>query len=57
MGITPATAAKLAEMREWAADPQAWVWPVQGRAIFPADVVGKSDTELLEFIRQRINEQ
>lgn len=56
MGITPATAAKLAEMREWAADPQAWVWPVQGRAIFPADVVGKSDTELLEFIRQRINE-
>jgi hypothetical protein len=54
------TAAWLAEMREWAADPRALIFPINGErrsiALFPADIVGKSDDELLAFIAGRLDE-
>lgn len=56
----PATAALLAALREWAVLPGAQIYPIRTKtkniAIFPEDVVGKSDEELLAFIRQRLNE-
>ena len=61
MGTQPATAALLANLREWAADPDALCYPVQttkGRAVmFPEDVAGRSDDELLALICARLNER
>ena len=61
MGTQPATAALLANLREWAADPEALCYPVQttkGRAVmFPEDVAGRSDDELLALICARLNER
>lgn len=50
----------LARLRWWASDPRALIFPVQGKhgsiAIFPDDVIGKSDEELLAFIVKRCDE-
>ncbi|HBZ07468.1 MAG TPA: hypothetical protein DEP03_14200 [Massilia sp.] len=60
MGIGPATTALIANLREWAADPGAWCYPVKttrGRAvIFPEDVVGCTDEQLVALICARLNE-
>lgn len=56
----PATAALLASLREWAADPGAQIYPVCTKtkkiAIFPGDVIGRTDDELVAFIRERLDE-
>jgi hypothetical protein len=61
VGTAPATAALLADMREWAADPLAVYFPVnttRGCAlIFPEDVAGRTDNELVALICARLNEQ
>ena len=61
MGIGPATAALIADLREWAADPGAWCYPVEttrGRAVlFPEDVDGRTDEQLVAVIRERLNEK
>lgn len=47
-------------MREWAAAPGAVIYAVGTKthniAIFPDDVLTRTDEQLLEFIRQRLNE-
>ena len=57
----PATTALLTELRAWAADPLAVYFPVnttRGRAlIFPEDVAGHTDNELVALICARLNEQ
>ena len=61
MGTTPATAALLAALREWAADPEALCFPVnttRGCAVlFPEDVAGRTDNELVALICARLNEK
>ena len=61
MGIGPATAALLADIREWAADPGAVCFPVnttRGRAVlYPEDVAGRTDNELLTVICEQLNEK
>jgi hypothetical protein len=58
--LLPATTAWLANIRAEAAGPRALVVVVKGPrgpvAIFPEDVVGKSDDELLAFIASRLDE-
>jgi len=58
--IGPATTALLAQLREWAADPGAWCYPVEttrGRAVlFPEDVAGRTDEQLVAVICARLNE-
>lgn len=58
--MQPAIAARLADIREWAADPSAVIYPIRTHthnfALFPHDVIGTTDEQLLEFIRQRCNE-
>jgi hypothetical protein len=53
-------AAWLTGMRDWAAQPDAQIFTVQGKrgsiAIFPDDVNGKTDDELLALVRERCNE-
>jgi hypothetical protein len=60
VGTTPADAARLADMREWAADPGAVCYPVttnSGRAvIFPEDIAGRTDEQLLTLIRERCSD-
>lgn len=47
-------AARLAEMREWASYPDAVVWLIKGRVIFPEDVLSRpDDNDLIEFIRAK----
>jgi len=57
----PATTALLTELRAWAADPEALCYPVQttrGRAVmFPEDVTGHTDEQLVALICARLNEQ
>lgn len=44
----------LQSLREWAQDPQAWVWVMKGVVIFPDDVTDRpDDDELIEFLRAR----
>jgi hypothetical protein len=54
-------AAFLAALREWASDPGALIYTVRGKsgsiAIFPEDVTGRTDDELLAFVRERLNEE
>jgi hypothetical protein len=51
----------LPHLREWASDPDAVCYPVstnKGRVIvFPEDVAGRTDDQLLATIRERLNEQ
>jgi hypothetical protein len=58
--MSPDTAAWLANVRAEAAAPGALVVVVRGKsrsvAIFPDQVVGKSDDELLAFIVSRLAE-
>jgi hypothetical protein len=58
--MSPDPAALLPEIREWAADPRALVFPINGErrsiALFPAEVIGKTDDELLRFIAARLAE-
>jgi hypothetical protein len=58
--VSPDTAAWLANVRAEAAAPGALFVVVRDHsrsvAIFPEDVVGKSDNELLAFIAQRLAE-
>jgi hypothetical protein len=60
MSIPSAQAAFLADMREWARDPQALVYTVRGKhgmvAIAPEDVTSKTDEELMAFIAMRCRE-
>lgn len=52
MGTPPASL--LADLRAWASDPRALVYLVEGaRAILPADVIGRTDDELLALVRER----
>ena len=54
------TAAWLANLRAEAAAPGALLVAVEGNppvAIFPDDMVGKSDDELLAFVRARLDEK
>lgn len=57
----PATAALLASLREWAVVPGASIFPVCTKtkkiAIFPEDVISRTDDELLAFVCERLNEQ
>lgn len=57
----PATTALLTELRAWAADLEAVCYPVQttrGRAVlFPEDVAGRTDNELVALICARLNEK
>jgi len=59
--IGPATTALLTELRAWAADPGALCYPVQttrGRAvIYPDDVAGRTNEELIAVICERLNER
>jgi hypothetical protein len=56
--MSPADAALIANVRAEAAAAGAVIIPVDGRvAIFPEDIVGKSDDELLSFIEARLTEQ
>lgn len=59
--MSPDTAAWLANVRAEAAGPGALLVVVRDGsrsvAIFPEDVVGKSDDELLAFIASRLAEQ
>jgi hypothetical protein len=57
--IAPGLLAWLKRMREWAQDPRAVVFPVNGTrtniAISPEDVLSRPDDEqLLDFIRARL---
>ena len=60
MSIGPATTALLANLREWAVHPGAWCYPVEttrGRAVlFPDDVDGRTDEQLVAVICERLNE-
>jgi hypothetical protein len=56
--MSPDDAAWLANVRAEAAAPGALIVTVDGRvAIFPDEIVGKSDDELLAFIAGRLAEQ
>lgn len=58
--MSPETAAWLANLRAEAAAPGALLVAVEGNppvAIYPNDIVGKSDDELLAFVRERLAEQ
>jgi hypothetical protein len=59
--MSPETAAWLANVRAKAAAPGALLVTVRGPAgsvaIFPDEIVGKSDDELLAFIDSRLAEQ
>lgn len=59
--MSPATAAWLANVRAEAAEPGALIVTVTSKsgsvAIFPEDIVGKSDDELLAFIAARLENQ
>jgi hypothetical protein len=59
--MSPDTAAWLANVRAEAEAPGALLVVVRGRsrsvAIFPEDIVGKSDDELLAYIAKRLAEQ
>jgi hypothetical protein len=59
--MSPETAAWLANVRAEAAAPGALLVIVRSKAgsvaIFPEDIVGKSDDELLSFIEARLAEQ
>ena len=61
MGTQPATAALLAKIREWAADPEALCFPVntaRGRAVlFPEEVPGRTDNELVALICAQLNKE
>lgn len=61
MNAPPDIAILLARMREWAAYPDALLFPVQGRhgfvAIYPDEVTTRTDDQLLAFIRARCAEQ
>lgn len=57
--MSPETAAWLANLRAEAAAPGALLVAVEGDppvAIYPNDIVGKSDAELLAFVRERLAE-
>lgn len=58
--IGPATTALLAELREWAADPGAWCYPVKTTlgmvVVFPEDVAGQTDEQLVAMVCERLNE-
>jgi len=60
MGTQPATAALLAKIREWAADPEALCFPInttRGRAVlYPEDVADRTDEQLVAVICERLNE-
>lgn len=57
--MSPGTAAWLANVRAEAEAPGAFMVTIQsskGRVvIFPDEVVGKSDEELLAFVRERLS--
>ena len=59
--MSPDTAARLAKVRAEAEAPGALLVvvrnPSRSVAIFPEDIVGKSDDELLAFIAKRLAEQ
>jgi hypothetical protein len=59
--VSPETAAWLANVRAEAAAPGALFVIVRSKtasvAIFPEDIVGKSDDESLSFIETRLAEQ
>ena len=58
--MSPEIAAWLANLRAEAAAPGALLVAVEGTpplAIYPDDIVGKSDNELLAFVRARLDEQ
>jgi hypothetical protein len=59
--MSPVTTAWLANVRAELAAPGAIFFTVRGPAssvaIFPEDIVGKSDDELLSFIEARLAEQ
>jgi hypothetical protein len=59
--MSPETAAWLANVRAEAAAPGALLVvvrdPSRSVAIFPQDIVGKSDAELAEFIFARLEQQ
>lgn len=44
------------EMQKWAQDPMALVYPIQGRAIFPEEVIGKTHSQLELHIRAKLAE-
>ncbi|MEH6434294.1 hypothetical protein [Massilia sp. DD77] len=56
--MSPETAAWLADLRAEAAAPGALLVAVPGKAgtlpIYPNDIVGKSDDELLAYVRERV---
>jgi hypothetical protein len=56
----PATTALLTELRAWAADPLAAYYPVnttRGCAlVFPDDVAGRTDDQLVALICARLNQ-
>jgi hypothetical protein len=58
--VRPETAAWVASIRAEAADPSTVLVIVSGKtgrvAIFPDEIVGKSDDELLDFIGKRLAE-
>lgn len=58
--MSPKTAAWLANLRAELAAPGALLFSVPGKAgtvaIFPQDIVGKSDDELLAFVRERLEQ-
>ena len=60
MGAQP-IAAHIAHIREWAPDPKAVFYEVKtnkGRVlIFPEDVAGRTDKQLIALICARLNEQ
>ncbi|KQQ90378.1 hypothetical protein [Massilia sp. Leaf139] len=55
----PATTALLTELRAWAAEPGAVMYPVQttrGRVIvYPDEVAGRTDSQLVALICARLN--
>ncbi len=57
----PATTALLTELRAWAAEPEALCFPVQttrGRVVlYPNDVAGRTDDQLVALICARLNEK
>jgi hypothetical protein len=61
--MSPESAALLADVRAQAADPRVFLVVIRRKtrggslAIFPEDIVGKSDDELLTFIASRLAEQ
>jgi hypothetical protein len=59
--VKPATAAWLATMRAWAADPGAVIFPIRTTtanvALFPEDITTRTDEQLLAFIAARCRPQ